>query len=109
MPVFKVPTSSGENVFPNYQMEVELDEVVYRLELLFNSRQLTWFMNLRDANGAILRSGTPIVSGFPLYKRMKQITKPDGTTMAVPVSGIIDAAGLEQLGTDVILTYTGES
>lgn len=109
MPTFRLPTSSGENVAPNYNFEVELDGVVFKLALSFNSRQETWFLNLFDANGVLLRSGIPIVSGVPLLRRMSQQTKPDGTIMAVSVAETIDAAGLEQLGLDVLLTYTGEA
>lgn len=109
MATFELPTSSGEDVFPLYEFEVELDGVLFRLDMNFNSRQQTWFMNLRDADGTMLRSGVPIVSGFPLLARMVQQSRPAGTLMAVPVSGEIDAATLEQLGLDVILTYTGES
>ena len=107
MAVFDLPTSSGDNVFPNYVFEVELDGVLFKLDLFFNSRQVTWFMNLRDANGVLLRAGIPVISGFPLLKRMVQQSRPEGVIMAVPVSGKIDAASLEQLGLDVILTYTG--
>jgi hypothetical protein len=106
---FTIPTSSGADAFPNYQLEAELDGVEFKLDLFFNSRQQTWFMNLRDANAVLLRAGIPVVSGFPLLQRMVQQTRPDGTLMAVPVSGEIDAATLEQLGLDVILTYTGQS
>jgi hypothetical protein len=109
MAVFTVPTSSGEDVFPNYQLEVELDGVSFKLDLVFNSRQQTWFFNLLDANAVILRAGIPIVTGFPLLARMVQQSRPVGTLMAVAVAGDIDAATLEQLGLDVLLTYSGNS
>lgn len=109
MATFRIPTADGA-VFSRYQIEVELDGVPFRLDFRYNSRQLSWFMNLRDINGEILRSGISIVSGFPLLRRMKQLSRPEGILMAVPVSlDELDLAGLEDLGTDVVLTYTGES
>lgn len=109
MATFVIPTSSGAEAFPNYQLEAELDGVSFRMDLYFNSRQQTWFLNLRDANGVMLRAGIAVVSGFPLLQRMVQQTRPEGTLMAVPVSGEIDAATLEQLGLDVLMTYTGDT
>ena len=109
MATFTIPTSSGEDAEPNYTLEVELDGVLFRLELLFNSRQQTWFMNLLDANGTMLRAGLPLLSGWPPLIRMSQISRPDGQIMAVAVAGDIDAADLQQLGLDVLLTYTGAS
>lgn len=109
MATFVVPVADG-TVFTNYEFEVELDGVPFRLDLRYNSRQGSWFANLKDINGNLLRSGISVVSGFPLLKRMKQLSRPAGTLMAVPIAiDDIDAADLEQLGNDVLLTYTGDS
>ena len=109
MATFIIPVSDG-TVFPNYEIEVELDGVSYRIDLRYNSRQESWFMTLKDAAGTILRAGISVVSGFPLLQRMKDQTRPDGDIMAMPIAvDSIDAANLEQLGTDVVLTYTGET
>lgn len=108
MAVFNMPTSFGPDVFPNYRFAVELDGVEFRFGFKFNSRQQTWFFNLSDANGVLLRAGVPVVTGIPLLLRMAELAAPDGSLIAVSLAGDI-VAGLEQLGQEVILTYVGES
>lgn len=109
MAIFRIPTADGAT-FSTYQIEVELDGVPFRLDLYFNSRQGAWFMNLRDINGELLRSGISVVSGFPLLKRMKQLSRPEGRVFAVTIAqDEVDAADLTQLGTEVVLVYEGDA
>ncbi len=109
MATFILPTISGEDANPNYQFESDLDGVPFRLDFRFNSRSLTWFMNVRDINGVVIRGGIQVVSGWPLLVRMAQISRPAGEILGVPVAENVDAAGLEQLGDEVALTYEGQT
>ena len=106
---FNIPTADG-TVFSRYEIEVELDGVVYRMDFRYNGRQQSWFMELADGVGDVIRSGIRIVSSFPLTQRLASRNRPDGTLLGVITIGDeIDFPDLEQLGNEVTLTYTGES
>lgn len=109
MAVFVIATEGGDSQ-ANYSIEVELDGTTFVVGFRYNSRLGSWFMSISDASGVILRSGVSVVSGFSLLERLKTTGKPEGRLIAVPVSDdTISAAGLNQLGREVLLTYVGDA
>ena len=103
MAVTKIPTST---TFPFYDMEVDLDGVLFLLSFKFNGRDQAWYMSILDPNGTQLRSGLKVVSDWPLMRLWQEIQiRPAGEMVAVAQGGIARPALIDELGEEVVLTY----
>jgi len=110
MATFDIPTFFGDNTISDYSIEVELDGVEFLLRFKFNGRQGVWYMSILDIDGAPLRSGIAVLNDWPLLLRWSDIlVRPAGDFIPISVGEEVSAAGLQQLGGDVLLTYNGES
>jgi len=107
MAIFELPTRQD---IANYRLEVNMDNVTFRLTLKFNSRDEAWYMTIFDANGTLLRAGLKIVSDFSLLTLWQDINvRPAGEIITLNLAEDISSPGLEQLGVDTLLLYEGES
>lgn len=107
MAVFKLPTSTTA---PNYDIEVELDGVVFRLDFNFNSRSGFWYFNVLDEQGIIKRAGIKVVNEWDLFLHWVDVeSRPEGTILPFPTGLNKAPAGLNELGERVLLTYIGDS
>ena len=79
-----------------YSMTVSLAEVDYRLSFAFNTRDSRWYMDVAQADGTVLVSGTPIVVDMPLLLRFTDTDLPAGYLVATDATG----AGLEPVKDD---------
>ena len=103
-------------VIPNepiahHEMQVTLDDVLYRMVFLFNPRDSFWYMNLFSGEeNTLLRAGIKLVSSWDLLRMYQAEARPAGNLVMVPQGEDgAEAATLESLGVDVLLTYTGTS
>jgi hypothetical protein len=55
----------------------------FTLRLYWLQRAASWYMDLSDADGNVLVSGTRIVTGFPLLGRRRDQALPEGTWLAL--------------------------
>ena len=94
-----------------HEARLALDEVSFILEFSWNARALLgvggcWFLTVKNADGVILVAGLAIVSNRLLLDRFKYIQgMPAGDFMATDLTGTIDYAQYDQLGTDVPFVY----
>ncbi len=107
MAVFTLPTRQD---LSNYEVEVDLDQVTYRLRFKFNSRDEAWYMSVLDANGVILRAGIKLVSDWEILRLWRDTNvRPAGEIITLNLGEDLTKPGLEQLGTDTLLLYDGLS
>ena len=106
MAVFGIPTST---TLPYYQLEVELDGVVYRLRFKFNERDEAWYLDFLDLEDNFLRAGLRVVNDWTLLRLWQLASAPAGEMIAVSDEQQTTVAQIDELGKSVILTYLGGS
>ncbi len=116
MAIFKIPTTL-ETL--NYEVDVELDGVEFRLRLKFSQRDQAWYLTFLDTNDTVLRAGLRIVSDWDIIRLWQDTDRPGETSFTTSGEGSamipinigdpIQVPDSTQLGKDVILTYSGES
>ena len=101
MAILRVPTRIDQSA---YRFTLELDEVVYRLLLIFNVRSNHWHLSLFDIDGAPLREGIKLVSNWPLTTTWTQQGRPDGELISANPENDADPER-DTIGTDSVLVY----
>jgi hypothetical protein len=106
MALFILPVS---DTLTNYEFEVSLDGVIFRLRLKFNDRSQAWFLDLFDADGVALRSGIRLVSDWFPLRLFQGEGRPAGDLVVINLSpdARISAPDEDQLGQEVVLAYSG--
>ena len=104
MPVI-VPTRTD---IATYEFSIELELLVYRFRMQFNGRDQSWFFDLLDEEGNPFRQGKKVVTNFPLLRLLSAEGRPPGELYAIDTTGENIRAGLEDLGSQVILVYFPE-
>ena len=77
----------------------------YVIDLRWNERAGAWFMDLLDENEDPIRMGIKVVLGTWLGRRSIDPRFPAGAILAVDTSGAGLDAGLDDLGTRVLLRF----
>jgi len=91
---------------PWSEVKAKLDGKVYVLTFRWNTRDGAWFMDLADADGAILKPGIKLVCDWPLtaFRDTDPGLPPGMLSMFDTSGGQIDPT-LDDLGTRVLLLY----
>lgn len=90
----------------HYIFELPLDGVVYRFKFKYNARESTWYFNLLDLNNNILRAGVKVVNEWALLRIWAGAERPAGEIVTVNLGAVDNPPTLDQLGQDVVLTYS---
>ena len=107
MATFELPTRQD---LANYELEVDMDEVTFRLRFKFNSRDEAWYMTVLSANGEILRAGIKVISEWLLLRLWQDFNvRPAGEIITINLATEVTKPGLEELGANTPLLYEGES
>ncbi len=90
---------------------VALDNVVYRLTFVFNTRRLAWDMTFAEQDGTIIVAGIKLLPQIDLLFRHKDTRLPKGRLVAIDIEEADDAIRPEknQLGTKLKLLYFTEA
>ena len=60
-----------QNISSKFTMQVNLENVNYKLRIAWNTREEAWKMNVLDINDNVLISEVKLVSGFPLLRQFE--------------------------------------
>lgn len=102
MAILGIPLTVGA---PFQKLQVELDKVVYGVDLRWNHRSESWALALRDSRGTLLASGIRLCFGTPLLPSPRPLSFPPGELLLVDaVVGAGDPT-LTTLGREVELVY----
>lgn len=80
MSVVMLPTGRGA---PRFRYRIELDAKEYGLTMTWNERAEGWFLDVRDAEGQLLRGGVRVVKDWPLLERGGDDRLPPGQLLAL--------------------------
>lgn len=97
---------------PSFQVDTQLDGVLYRFDFRWNSRDSQWTFDVADADGDAIVSGVAVVVDFPLMRRaMHDPRMPPGALFAVDTANTQTDPGLADLGPErrVQLVYFTEA
>jgi hypothetical protein len=89
----------------HYDFSYTLDEVTYLFEFRWNSREEAWYFDLRLEDETDVLNGVKVVLGYPMGIRSRNANRPPGQLVAFDTSGRNEEAGLEDLGSRVIILY----
>lgn len=102
MAVLTIPTKF-EN--PAYEMQVELERVVYTFRLRFNYRMARWIMDLATRDGTDLICGIPLLTGVDLIGKYRFDGLPPGDFQVYDTTQNLLTPGFSDLGKTVFLLY----
>ena len=106
MATFELHTSP---TLRNYEFETELDGVVFRLRLKFNSRDSAWYLTI-FRNGTEVRSGVKVVSDWDILRAWSDTeNRPLGTILAINLGEEVSVPGEDELGSRLPFVYAGET
>jgi hypothetical protein len=81
-----------------------LDGVDFALDVRWNSREESWYLDINTSDGIAIKQGIKIVLGAKLGVTSHPL-RPTGTFLAVDLSGAGLKPTLDDLGTRVIVLY----
>jgi len=98
-----------QNQLKAQQLEVVLDEVVYKLNFTYNARFDFWTMAIRNLQAVDLISGIKLVLNYPLSGQFQTDATPPGEFICIDTTDKdLDVNG-ENFGNTVQLLYFTEA
>lgn len=94
---------------PYFEVEAQLDGVLYGFTFRWNHRDETWSFDLADAERDPIVSGIVVVVDFPLMRRGADPRLPPGALFAVDTTETQTDPGETDLGRRVVLVYFTEA
>lgn len=101
MASYQIPLLTDEH----YDLEIDLDDVIYTLLFQWNHRGQSWFLSISKLDGTPVVSGVRVVADTPLLRYCSHPDKPKGELVALDTSGAGQDPGLTDFGSRVLLMY----
>jgi hypothetical protein len=92
-------------VDPIYRVGITLNDVPYVFDVRWNGRDNAWYMDILDVNEDPIRRGIKIVLGTYLGCRSTDPRFPRGLLFAEDLSGEGRDAGVDDLGSRVVIFH----
>lgn len=102
MALKKIPLTSD---FPNYEIRIELDGVVFNMAFRYNTREGRWFMDIKDASDVMLVAGIKLILGVQLIERFQDIRLPFGSLFMINEDNSTEEPGRSNLGINALMLY----
>jgi hypothetical protein len=90
---------------PNYRVSTQLGETQYILDVRWNTRAASWYMDIRTEDDELIRAGMRLVLGARHGARITDTRFPAGFITAEDTSGTHSEAGLDDMGTRVVVNW----
>lgn len=87
------------------RLQCQLDGTSFGLEFRWNERASGWFFSIYAADGTLLLANRRLVVNWLLTARFRDTRLPLGDFIATDTSGQNQEAGLNDLGTRVVVKY----
>lgn len=94
---------------PHYRVSTQLDDVQFILDVRWNSRDDAWYIDLLAEDEEPISVGMKVTLGSFLGSRSAHEEFPDGFFLTVDTSGEGSEAGLDDMGTRVVVLYIPSS
>jgi len=92
-----------------YIFTIELEGAIYQFRMQFNDRDQSWFFDILDVDGNVIRQGVKVVANWPLLRLVASELRPPGELYAVDLTGEARRAGVEDLGSEILFVYLPEA
>jgi hypothetical protein len=92
-----------------YDYTVELDSATYRVELVWKTRQLGWYLSLYAVDETALLLGKRLSADTPLLRRYQIDGLPPGDLVCIDMEDLGAEPTFESLGKRHLLWYFDES
>jgi hypothetical protein len=102
MPIWILPTETAET---NYSEIVEIEGREYVLRFDWSDRESIWYLSIYDQDENPLALSLRLVVGRSLLEGKTDSRLPPGRMAAIDLSGTGAEAGVDELGTRVVLAY----
>jgi hypothetical protein len=90
---------------PSYRRSAIVNGATYHFDLRWNTFDAAWFMDVRDIEEVPVFMGAKIVLGMYIGRRANHPLTREGCFVAIDTSGGRRDAGLDDLGTRVIVVW----
>ncbi len=90
---------------PDQQFTTTLTGIVYDIRVRWNTRDESWYMDVRDKAGVAIQLGIRLVLGSTLGLASGNPLRPEGRFILIDTSGENREATLDDLGTRVVLQF----
>lgn len=90
---------------PSYRFGTLLEDVQLTFDVRWNGRAGSWYLDISDADGDLIRAGIRVVLGVELGGHVADVRMPPGALFAIDLSGAGREAGLDDLGARVVVVY----
>ncbi len=94
---------------PDQQFTTTLAGVVYQIRAKWNTRDESWYMDLRTPSGDPIRLGLRLVLGAKIGRQCADPRMPAGTFVLIDTSKEDREATLDDMGTRVVLQFTSHA
>ncbi len=102
MAVLDIPTRSDVG---SWNQQTTLENEVFGLQFRWNERDGTWYFNLLDESGNVIRAGVRMIVNFELLAQLVDEGRPPGKFLAFDSRKDPQPPGIADLGEIVFLTY----
>lgn len=90
---------------PAYEMQVELERIVYTMRFRFNVRKDRWIMDVASREGTNIITGIPLLAGVDLLGKYLVENMPPGKLIVYDTKQNFESPGFSELGKTVLLLY----
>lgn len=102
MHALELPLRAG---IPHYRFRTTLGGADYGFTLRWNARDDYWYVSLTTAAGEPILSGSRVVLGMPLLRKVVSPLRPPGELVAIDTSSRGLLPGPDDFGARVLLLY----
>lgn len=101
MALWQIPTRP----YPLTTQTAELDGTTYAFRFRWSQRGECWHMDMRTLDDEPVVLSARLVTGFPLLRRVQNVTRPPGDLFVWDMTGVGEEPTLEEFGTRYQLFY----
>lgn len=105
MAIYVIPLSDIQDGVQINQV-IDFDGVDYRLKFHYNSREGFWYFDLLNQDGTQLRSGSKVVSNYPVIRLMMNTPRPEGELWFIDTNYRPADPDFDALNVDSVMTYS---
>ena len=89
----------------DYSFRIELDSIVYIMNIRYNTHMNRWILDLKDSSDAPIIMGLPLLLGTQLLKRYADPRLPPGDLFMYNLEDETADGGIDDLGTNLLMMY----
>lgn len=102
MAIIEIPLRSD---LDHYEFSVDLDGKAYLFEIIWNTRNETWFLTIKNDEDTPIVAGIPLLVNSNLIARFERDELPPGVLTLLEVSGSNLDAEKADIGARCVLIY----